>query len=71
MCKGSSARLLHSGTSAAQVVNNAGAWFNYVAVLATVERLAGERGLLVTGVVIVRLLPSLLLFPITGVVADR
>ncbi len=36
-----------------------------------IERLAGESGLLVSLVLIVRMLPSLLLFPITGVVADR
>ena len=54
-----------------QVVNNSGGWLNYIATLSTIERLAGQRGLLVSLVVIVRLLPSLLLFPITGVVADR
>ncbi len=50
---------------------NAGGWFNYVATLTVVERLAGERGLLVSLVLIVRMLPSLLLFPVAGVVADR
>ena len=93
-----------------QVVNNAGAWFNYVASLTVsmlpltavsaaphinhlqsvlidisvcpiglngilhlqvIKRLAGESGLLVSLVLIVRVLPSLLLFPITGVVVDR
>ncbi|CAL8462528.1 g2061 [Coccomyxa elongata] len=54
-----------------EVINNCGGWFNYVATLTVVERLAGERGLLVSLVLIVRMLPSLLLFPVAGVAADR
>ena len=54
-----------------QCAITAGGWFNYVATLTVVERLAGERGLLVSLVLIVRMLPSLLLFPVAGVAADR
>ncbi|KAK9906732.1 hypothetical protein WJX75_007016 [Coccomyxa subellipsoidea] len=54
-----------------EVINNCGGWFNYVATLTVIERLAGERGLLVSLVLIVRMLPSLLLFPLAGVAADR
>lgn len=49
----------------------AGGWFNYVATLTVVERLAGDHGLLVSLVLITRMLPSLLLFPAAGVAADR
>jgi len=49
----------------------AGGWFNYVATLTVIERLAGDHGLLVSLVLITRMLPSLLLFPAAGVAADR
>ena len=36
-----------------------------------VQRLGGSSALLISGVVIIRVLPAALLFPFAGVVADR
>lgn len=47
------------------------AWFNFVATIDTIQKLAGESGLLISLVIIMRLLPTLFLFPVAGVVADR
>ena len=54
-----------------QIIDNVGNWLNYVATLSLVEQLAGGRGLLISALLIVRFLPTFLLFPIAGVVADR
>lgn len=54
-----------------QIVDNIGNWLNYIASLTLVETLAGGRGLLISAVLIVRFLPTFLLFPVAGVVADR
>ena len=47
------------------------AWFNYVAAIVVIQRLAGQSGTLISLLIIVRMLPSLFLFPAAGVVADR
>ena len=47
-----------------------GAWLNYVAVFSLVESFSGSS-LALSGVVLIRFLPSLLLAPVTGVMADR
>ncbi|DBB14556.1 TPA: hypothetical protein ACH3X3_004830 [Trebouxia sp. C0006] len=54
-----------------EIIDNVGNWLNYVATLSLVEQLAGGRGLLISALLIVRFLPTFLLFPIAGVVADR
>ena len=54
-----------------QIIDNIGNWLNYVATLSLVEQLAGGKGLLISALIIVRFLPSFLLFPLAGVVADR
>lgn len=54
-----------------QIVDNIGNWLNYIASLTLVETLAGGRGLLISAVLIVRFLPTFLLFPVAGVIADR
>jgi len=54
-----------------QIVNQLGSWGNYIASMALVERLGDGSAVLVSCVVIVRVLPSLFLFPAAGVVADR
>ena len=48
-----------------------GGWFNYVSCLVLVQTRGGGSGMLLAGVLIVRLLPGFFLFPISGVVADR
>ena len=53
------------------MVNSAGSWFSYVACMTLVQRLGGSSALLVSGIIVVRVLPSALLFPFAGVVADR
>ena len=60
--------LAHSRT---QVVNQVGSWGNFVSTMELTRRLGSGSGLLVSGVVIVRVLPSLFWFPAAGVVADR
>lgn len=47
-----------------------GSWLNYVAVLTLVERFS-QGALAISGVVLIRFLPSLFWAPICGVVADR
>ena len=42
-----------------------------MATLELVEQFSGGSGLAISGVVIIRFMPSLLLAPICGVVADR
>ena len=54
-----------------QIIDNIGNWLNYVATLSLVEQLAGGKGLLISALIIVRFLPSFLMFPLAGVVADR
>jgi MFS family permease len=55
----------------AEVIDNIGAWLNYVAVLGLIERFAFQQnGLALSSVILVRFLPALLLAPIAGVVAD-
>ena len=54
-----------------QIIDNIGNWLNYVATLSLVEQLAGGQGLLISALIIVRFLPSFLMFPLAGVVADR
>ena len=44
---------------------------SYVATLELVEQFSGGSGLAISGVVIIRFMPSLLLAPVCGVVADR
>jgi hypothetical protein len=44
---------------------------SYVATLSLASEFSGSSGLAVGGVVLLRFLPSLLLAPVTGVVADR
>lgn len=44
---------------------------SYVATLELVEHFSGGSGLAISGVVIIRFMPSLLLAPVCGVVADR
>ena len=53
------------------MVNTVGGWFNYVAVMRLIEQLGGSSALLVSLVLITRFMPSALLFPLAGVVADR
>ena len=57
----------------ASLVSSLGDWVGFVAVAALVARLGGERlgGLAVAGVMLARLLPSLLFGPFAGVLADR
>ncbi|KAL3137427.1 hypothetical protein ABBQ32_006948 [Trebouxia sp. C0010 RCD-2024] len=54
-----------------EIIDNVGNWLNYVATLSLVEQLAGGQGLLISALIIVRFLPSFLMFPLAGVVADR
>ena len=53
-----------------QAVSLLGDWFNSIALLTLVHRLTGS-GLLVGGVFIARMIPSFLLGPAAGMVADR
>lgn len=57
----------------AMLVSSLGDWVGFVAVAALVARLAGERlgALAVAGVMLTRLLPSVLFGPFAGVLADR
>lgn len=52
-------------------MDNIGAWLSYIATLSLVEEFSGGSGLALSGVVLIRFLPSLILAPVTGVVADR
>lgn len=54
-----------------QILSNTGNWFNYVATLLVVERLAGGRGIFLSIVLVIHFLPSFIWFPVAGVVADR
>lgn len=54
-----------------QVINQLGGWANYIATMDLVERLGGGSAVLVSYVVVIRMLPSLFMFPVAGVVADR
>ena len=65
------AGFLRIDTACLQIVDNIGNWLNYIASLTLVETLAGGRGLLISAVLIVRFLPTFLLFPVAGVIADR
>jgi len=42
-----------------------------VACMTLAQRLGGDSALLIVGIIVVRVLPSALLFPFAGVVADR
>lgn len=53
-----------------QVVSNAGDWFNSIAVFALTLELTGS-GLALSAVMIAQMLPSFLMAPVAGVVADR
>lgn len=57
----------------AMLVSSLGDWVGFVAVASLVARLGGERlgGLAVAGVMLARLLPSVVFGPFAGVVADR
>lgn len=44
---------------------------NYVSVLSLIQRHGGDSGLLVSLLVMLRMLPSFVLAPIAGAVADR
>lgn len=57
----------------AMLVSSLGDWVGFVAVAALVARLGGERlgALAVAGVMLTRLLPSVLFGPFAGVLADR
>src|SRR6266508_6847593 len=57
----------------AMLVSSLGDWVGFVAVAALVARLGGERlgPLAVAGVMLARLLPSVLFGPFAGVLADR
>src|SRR5258706_11887435 len=57
----------------AMLVSSLGDWVGFVAVAALVARLGGQRlgGLAVAGVMLARLLPSVLFGPFAGVFADR
>src|SRR5437762_14009297 len=57
----------------AMLVSSLGDWVGFVAVAALVARLGGERvgPLAVAGVMLARLLPSVLFGPFAGVFADR
>ena len=54
-----------------QMLSSLGNWFGFVATLLLVERLAAGRGILLSVVLIMRFIPSFILFPIAGVFADR
>ena len=55
----------------AEVVDNIGAWLNYVATLSLVESFSHGSGLALSLVILVRMLPSFVLSPLAGVIADR
>ncbi len=54
-----------------QVLSNTGNWLNYVATLLVVEKLAHSKGIYLSIVLVIHFLPSFVLFPIAGVLADR
>ena len=54
-----------------QIFSNLGNWFSYVSTLLVVDKLGGGRSILLSVVLISRFLPSIFLFPISGVFADR
>ena len=54
-----------------QILSNIGNWFNYVATLLVVERLANGRGIFLSIVLVIHFLPSLVWFPLAGLLADR
>ena len=54
-----------------QILGQTGNWFNYIATLTVVSRLADGRGLPISIVLIIHFLPSFIWFPVAGVVADR
>jgi len=55
----------------AEMVDNVGSWLSYVATLELASQLSGGSGLALSVVVLIRFLPSLVLAPVCGVVADR
>ncbi|KAL4425671.1 hypothetical protein ABPG75_009687 [Micractinium tetrahymenae] len=55
----------------AEMIDNIGSWLSYVATLELASELSGGSGLALSVVVLIRFLPSLLLAPVCGVVADR
>ncbi|KAL4437964.1 hypothetical protein ABPG77_004185 [Micractinium sp. CCAP 211/92] len=55
----------------AEMIDNIGSWLSYVATLELASELSGGSGLALSAVVLIRFLPSLLLAPVCGVVADR
>lgn len=54
-----------------QIFDNLGNWFSYVSTLLVVDKLGDGRGILLSIVLIMRFLPSIFLFPIAGIFADR
>ena len=54
-----------------QIFSNLGNWFSYVSTLLVVDKLGGGRDILLSVVLIMRFLPSIFLFPISGIFADR
>lgn len=56
---------------ALQIASNLGNWFSYVSTLLVVDKLGGGKGVLLSIVLIMRFLPSIFLFPIAGIFADR
>lgn len=55
----------------AEVIDSTGSWLNYISVLTLVEKFSANSSLAVSAVVLIRFLPSLVLAPLCGVVADR
>lgn len=54
------------------LVSSLGDWVGFVAVVSLVERIGGaSAGLAITGVMIARLLPSIVFGPVAGVLVDR
>eukprot|EP01025_Chloroclados_australasicus_P065942 TRINITY_DN9010_c1_g1_i2.p1 TRINITY_DN9010_c1_g1~~TRINITY_DN9010_c1_g1_i2.p1 ORF type:complete len:496 (-),score=10.81 TRINITY_DN9010_c1_g1_i2:311-1798(-) len=53
-----------------EVINAGGAWFTFVASLALVNQLSDSSSVAISIMLILRLLPGTILFPITGAVAD-
>ncbi len=54
-----------------EMIDSSGSFLSYVSQLSLVERFSGGSGLALSAVVLIRFLPSLLLCPVAGVVADK
>lgn len=55
----------------AQVISLAGDWFNTIVLLALVAEYSGNSGLAVSGFLLARFAPPMLVSPFTGVLVDR